>query len=75
MTAVCLKPPGEGSYHIGVMWGNIGCMGIMEKKMETTISYRAISGYIYIYVYRLSGVLEQKMETTFLYRVLYRVIW
>ena len=49
-------------------------MGIMEKKMETSILCRAISGYIYIYRGYL-GILEKKMETTILSRVLYRVIW
>ena len=53
--------------NIGLKEGNVeisGFIGLMEKKMETTILYR---GYILGLYWCYIGIVEKKMETTIVY--------
>ena len=55
--------------NIGIIWGNIGYIERMEKKMETTILYWKKKIYIYKGPYwGHIGIMEKKMETTILYQ-------
>ena len=50
-----------------------GYIGIMEKKMETTILYRVYMGVI-VPLLEDIGIMEKNMETTILHRVYIGVI-